>query len=100
MSHFCENCAPRFETPCIFPESRKEDEKICDFCRFHAAETLFKGKPSCFSCKKLEKTLKTPAFSQENPKPLSPIHKHNKTSVGFSFFLNFPRIFRNFPNIS
>lgn len=92
MSHFCETCAQRFEFPAITTESRKEEEILCEFCRFHAAETLYKGKSSCFSCKKLEKNLKetaiSPAIPQEKPKIASPGHKHNKTSVGFWLFLN------------
>ena len=81
----CKICLPIFKDPISpDPECSKEEESECHYCAMRKitkqAETLYKGFPSCFSCKRIDKEIKNPQSS--NPKS----HKHNKTSIGILFF--------------
>ena len=78
-SYICSNCSPNFKEQQI--ESSKEEEQNCHYCQQRkiskTAETLYRGYPSCFSCKKIEKDIE----NSSSPK-FKNMHKHNKTSVG------------------
>ena len=80
--NICNSCLPAFKDPSSSdPEGSKEEESQCHYCAMRKivkpAETLYKGSPACFSCKRIDKEIKNP----HPPYPKS--HKHNKTSIGF-----------------
>lgn len=82
MNSICHKCSTCFKEQPFLEDSKQEDTE-CHYCSLRKilkpAETLYKGFPSCFACKKIDKELNKPPGAI-----MKSSHKHNKTSIGFS----------------